>query len=133
MRTDLVRPRCIARCVVGPLLVIAAGCSSGPVHAPVDGARARDTLRTVLESWKKGDRVDALQGADPPIYVIDQEWQEGNKLVDFRITADGDEKDAHLYCPVQLTVRSPAGKESKRDVTYIISTAPKLTVSRKIF
>ena len=133
MRADLVRRRCLGRCLVGALLVITAGCSSGPVHAPVDGAKARDTLRTALESWKRGERVDALQSADPPIYVIDQEWQEGSKLVDFRIAGDGDEMDAHLYCPVQLTVRSPTGKESKRDVTYIISTAPKLTVSRKIF
>jgi hypothetical protein len=110
-----------------------AGCSSGPVHAPVDAAKARETLREALDNWKKGDRIDALQSAEPPIYVIDTEWQEGNKLVDYRITGDGDEKDAHLYCPVQLIVRDKAGKESKRDVTYIISTAPKLTVSRKVF
>lgn len=133
MRTDLARARLMPPLTIAALVIVFAGCSSGPVHAPVEAAKARETLRTALESWKKGDRVDALQSADPPIYVIDQEWQEGNKLVDFRITGDGDEKDAHLYCPVQLTVRSPAGKESKRDVTYIISTAPKLTVSRKIF
>ena len=110
-----------------------AGCSSGPVHTPVDAAKARETLREALESWRKGDAVDALQKIEPPIYVIDAEWQAGSKLVEFKITGDGDEKDAHLYCPVQLTVRSAGGKESKRDVTYIISTAPKLTVSRKVF
>jgi hypothetical protein len=32
-----------------------------------------------------------------------------------------------------LTVRDTAGKVSKRNVTFIISTAPKLTVSRKLF
>jgi hypothetical protein len=99
----------------------------------VDPAKARETLRTALESWKKGDRIDALQSADPPIYVIDVEWQEGSKLVDYQITGDGDEKDAHLYCPVRLTVREKSGGQAKRDVTYIISTAPKLTVSRKLF
>ena len=110
-----------------------AGCSSGPVHAPVDSSKARDTLRTALDSWKQGDKVDALQNANPPIYVIDTEWQSGSKLMDYQVVGNGDEKDAHLLCPVQLTVRDPAGKTSKRDVTYIISTAPKLTVSRKVF
>jgi hypothetical protein len=119
--------------MTGMLLMISAGCSSGPVHAPVDAAKARETLGTALESWKKGDRVDALQSADPPIYVIDVEWQEGSKLVDYNIAGDGDEKDAHLFCPVNLTVRDTAGKVNKRNVTYIISTAPKLTVSRKLF
>jgi len=117
----------------GVAMMAATGCSLGPVHAPVDAAKARETLRTTLESWKKGEPADALQQASPPIYVIDAEWQEGNKLVDYKIAGDGDEKDAHLFCPVNLTIRDSAGKVSKRDVTYIISTAPKLTVSRKYF
>jgi len=103
------------------------------VHAPVDAEKARETLRTALDSWKKGDAVDTLQSANPPIYVIDTEWQGGAKLVEYQLASNGDEKDAHLFCPVQLTVREPGGRVSKRDVTYIISTAPKLTVSRKLF
>ena len=90
-------------------------------------------MRAALESWKKGDAVDALQSANPAIYVIDTEWQGGSKLVEYQISSNGEEKDAHLYCPVQLTVRDQNGRIGKRDVTYIISTAPKLTVSRKVF
>jgi hypothetical protein len=30
-------------------------------------------------------------------------------------------------------VRTPGGKEVQREVTYIISTAPNVTVSRKVF
>jgi hypothetical protein len=48
--------------------------------------------------------------------------------------SDGEEKDAHLFCPVRLTLLDPSGEETKRGVvTYIISTAPNLTVSRKVF
>jgi hypothetical protein len=124
------RPWSVATVLV---LAVIAGCSSGPVHAPVDAARARETLRAALESWKKGDKSDALQSASPPIYVIDSEWQAGAKLMDFQLVGDGEEKDAHLFCPVQLTLRDAGGKVVKRDVTYIISTAPNLTVSRKLF
>jgi hypothetical protein len=99
----------------------------------VNADKARETLRTALESWKKGEKVDALQGASPPIYVIDVEWQGGAGLKDYEIAGSGEEKDAHLYCPVKLTLREPGGKEVKRDVTYVISTAPNLTVSRKMF
>ena len=54
-------------------------------------------------------------------------------LKDYQVVGDGAEKDAHLMCPVKLTVRLPGGQEVQREVTYIISTAPNLTVSRKVF
>ncbi len=51
-----------------------------------------------------------------------------------KIVGPGEAKDAHLMCQVKLTVRAPGtGKETKKALTYIISTAPNLTVSRKVF
>jgi hypothetical protein len=117
---------------LGLLVVHGAGCSKSK-PAPVQADKARETLRAALDSWKKGEKADALQKASPPIYVIDTEWQSGAVLKDYQIVNDGEQKDAHLFCPVKLTVRMPGGKEEQRDVTYIISTAPNLTVSRKVF
>lgn len=117
----------------GLAVLSSSGCSRGFNNAPVDAAKARETLRTALESWKNGDKVDALQSASPPIYVIDTEWQGGAKLKDYQIVGDGEMKDAQLYCPVRLTVSGPSGQDVKREVTYMISTAPNLTVSRKVF
>jgi hypothetical protein len=121
---------CVSAALAGAL---ALGCSHGFNNAPVDPGKARETLRTALESWKNGDKVDALQSADPPIYVIDMEWGEGTQLKDYQVLSEGEEKDAHLFCPVKLTVRGPGGKEARTDVVYIISTAPNSTVSRKVF
>jgi hypothetical protein len=114
------------------MCLLGTGCSSGPRNAPVDAAKAREALRTALDSWKRGDKVDALQGATSPIYVIDTEWQSGVTLKDYKITGDGQEMDANLFCPVSITVRLPNGQETTRAVTYIISTAPNVTVSRKV-
>jgi hypothetical protein len=114
------------------LSLLGMGCS-GNENAPVVASKAREALRTALESWKKGDKVDELQNASPPIYVVDQEWKDGAKLQDYQVTGDGEEKDAHLFAPVKLTVRLPNGREVRRNVTYIISTAPNITVSRKVF
>ncbi len=77
--------------------------------------------------------MDALQAASPPVYVIDPEWQAGAVLADYRVIGDGQEMDANLFCQVALTVRSGPGKEASREVTYIVSTAPNLTVARKLF
>jgi hypothetical protein len=115
-------------------LMIVSGCSKGFDNAPVDTALARETLQKAMESWKKGDKVDALQSTSPPIYVIDMEWQGGSTLKDFEIVGSGEAKDAHLLCQVKLTTRAPGtGKETKKEQTYIVSTAPNLTVSRKVF
>jgi hypothetical protein len=133
MNTTRTGPRLrITWVIFAGLGLLGSGCSTGPRNAPVDAAKARETLRTTLDSWKRGDKVDALQSASPPIYVIDMEWQSGAVLKDYQITGEGREMDAQLFCPVTLTVRTPNGQEAKREVTYIISTAPNLTVSRKV-
>lgn len=109
-----------------------AGCS-GPVNTPVDAAKARDALRAALDSWKRGDKIEQMQSASPPVYVIDPEWQAGAVLKEYKLVNDGTELDANLHCPVRITVKPAGGAESTREVTYIISTAPNLTVSRKVF
>lgn len=115
--------------------LIAAGCSGGggPRNAPVDEAKARDTLRSALDSWKRGEKVEQLQSASPPIYVIDPDWQSGAVLRDYQLVGEGTAMDANLSCPVRITVRVPGRGETTREVTFIVSTAPNLTVSRKVF
>jgi hypothetical protein len=115
------------------LLVIGSGCGPEIQNAPVDADKARATLRTALESWKKGEPATALQNLSPPIYIIDQEWQAGAKLISYEMIGDGEEKDANLFCKVKLTTRTSAGKEVQQEVTFVVSTAPNLTVTRKIF
>ncbi len=118
--------------VLAAVVLIALGCrGSGP--APVDAPAARDALKAALDGWKRGEKPDALQKTSPAIYVIDQEWQDGAVLRDYRLVGDGEEKDAHLYCRVSLTVRSPGSAEVTREVTYIVSTSPNRTVTRKVF
>jgi len=118
--------------LVGAGIAIAQGCSQ-PKNAPVDPPKARQTLVTALDNWKSGAQVDALQRSSPPIYVVDSEWKSGAKLKDYRLINEGQKMDANLFCPVELTVVLPDGKEMVREVTYMISTAPNLTVSRKLF
>lgn len=111
---------------------LAAGCSAGPHDVPVDKARAHEALKTALESWKKGEAIDGLKSASPPIVVQDFDWMAGQKLVDYRITGEGQDDDSNLRIPVSLTLRDAKGGEAKKDVRYIVGTSPALTVFRDV-
>ena len=114
--------------IAGPLL---SGCSEEQGRAaPVDPSLARDALNTALESWKKGEAIDALKSGSPPIVAQDFDWMAGSKLVEYQLLGDGTPEDANLRARVQLTVRDPQGRTSTKAVTYVVGTDPKLTVFR---
>ena len=105
------------------------GCSvAGHV---VDPERARETLKTALESWKKGDTIESLRAASPPIVAQDFDWMAGNRLVGYEVTGDGKDDDANLRIPVKLTLKTAQGKEVKKSVSYVVGTSPALTVFRE--
>jgi hypothetical protein len=108
------------------------GCSTSQRAAPVDAERARDTLKIVLEGWKKGDLPSALKDAAPSITVQDMDWLAGARLVDYQLAGDGKKVEANLYVPVKLTLRTPQGKEVKKSVSYVVGTSPILTVFRAL-
>jgi hypothetical protein len=60
-------------------------------------------------------------------------WKAGVKLKDYQVVSGGEEKDAHLFCPVKLALLDADGREGIKEVIYIISTAPNLVVARKVF
>ncbi|MCS6977779.1 MAG: hypothetical protein NZM31_12345 [Gemmatales bacterium] len=117
------------------LIVIASiGCTKGPQRAdPVDPDKARNTLRVVLDAWKKGEKASALQQRQPPIVVQDMDWETGFQLMDYQVLGPDRAEDANLFCPVKLVLRGPDGEISTKEVTYIVGTSPRLTVFRSLY
>jgi hypothetical protein len=113
---------------LGPLL---SGCSGPGRAAPVDPARAREALRTTLESWKKGESIDSLKGGASSIVAQDFDWMAGHRLVAYEVTGDGKDDDANLRIPVRLTLRTAQGKEVRKSVSYVVGTSPAVTVFRE--
>lgn len=108
------------------------GCSGGGGSAaPVDPSRAREALNTALESWRKGDKIDALKTGSPPIVVQDFDWMAGHPLVAFEVMGDGKDDDANLRIPVKLTLRTTQGKVVDKSVSYVVGTSPAITVFRE--
>jgi hypothetical protein len=140
MRPDNATPACgceVRRDVMARLFALATtgalfeGCSGGSGRAaPVNPGRAREALKTALESWKKGEKPDALKSASPSIVVQDFDWMAGRTLVQYEVTGEGKDDDANLRIPVTLTIRTAQGKEVRKDVSYVVGTSPSLTVFR---
>lgn len=119
-----------------PAVLVWAGASGcGPrerVAGPVDAKAGRDSLRTVLESWKRSESPDQFRQANPSITAQDLDWRAGYKLLDYEIVGEGTVDNSVLRCPVKLKLRDPQGRELTRQVTYMIGTDPSITVFREM-
>lgn len=124
------------RSAIGTLIcgLLLAGCGSGAYQsAPVNGEKARETLAAALEGWKSGETIEDLKDGSPSIVVQDFDWSNGIKLVDYQVVDEGDEVDANLVAKVKLSLESKEGAKSEKTVTYVVGTAPVLTVFRDMF
>ncbi len=124
------------RSLIGTALcmLVLAGCSSGPYEsAPVNPEIARETLNAALESWKEGAAIEALKEESPSIVVQDFDWSAGMKLLDYEVLDDGKPESANLVARVKLSLEDKEGAKSEKTVTYVVGTAPVLTVFRDMF
>ena len=64
--------------------------------------------------------------------VQDMDWLAGAKLISYQVKDDGKEYGPNLNIPVELTLRTPQGKESKKSVNYVVGTSPIVTVFRAL-
>ena len=109
-----------------------AGCG-GPRNQPVKVDLAKATLNQVLEHWKSGGNMDDLRKRSPEIVVQEAQWTNGAKLQEFQLIGDGRAEDASWFCEVQLTLKpADGGEPTQKSVTYVVGTAPVLTVFRAI-
>ena len=114
------------------LLSTLVGCAQR--RAPdVDPDLARATLTEVLETWKRGGTISELRQRTPEIVVQEALWSQGRQLEHYELLGEGREEDANLFCEVELTLVDAAGDPpQKKTVTYVVGTAPVLTVFRAI-
>ena len=120
----------VLMCAVACLTL--SGCG-GPRNQPVKVDLAKATLNQVLEHWKSGGNMEDLRKRSPEIVVQEAQWANGAKLQEFQVIGDGRAVDASWYCEVELTLISADGGEpKKKNVTYVVGTAPVLTVFHAI-
>lgn len=106
---------------------LGGGCNSAT--SPVKIELAQQTLSSTLDSWKAGKSPDDLS---PKVIVQDFDWSGGVRLLDYEITNDQKPLNSNLYVKVALRMGNLNGQETRKTVTYVVSTTPGLTVFRDI-
>jgi hypothetical protein len=99
---------------------------------PVNVSQAREALQKILQCWKDGHPPDEMQKASPPVFVQDFDWLAGRQLASFEIAPDHRTDDVNLHCAVRLRIKSVGGDEVQKDVTYVVTTSPVVTVFREV-
>jgi hypothetical protein len=105
----------------------AAGCSGPP--RPADPSQAREALRAALDAWKRGEAPEALAQGRPPVYVHDDDWQAGRRLLDYELSGD-EPFGGELRCRATLSLDGGGGPATKAAV-YGVGVGPTLTITRE--
>jgi hypothetical protein len=110
-------------------LLLAAGCGQS-LQTPAEPTQARETLRSVLDAWQRGDALDSLRSASPPIQVNDPDWAAGYRLTRYQLAPEGERAGLDIRFPAVLTLQRPNGKTLRKSAAYMVGTSPALTVVR---
>jgi hypothetical protein len=106
------------------------GCG-GSAAGPVDEATARTVLRQTLDAWVGGKQAAELRTQTPEIIVVDQQWTDGAKLVDYEIVGTGSFDGTTLRAPANLTVIEPPSRTAKKQpANFTVGLQPVVTVVR---
>src|SRR5262249_44144885 len=100
-----------------------SGCSGSSQAHAVDPPRAREALKTALDSWKNGAEPRSLASSPTPMTVQDFDWDTGAKLIDYQIVDDGKAYDANLRVRVKLVLSTSGmgkGKPAEKTVWYLV-------------
>jgi hypothetical protein len=113
-------------------LFLVTGCSNRRLE-PVDPDLARQSLVEALDIWQHGGLITEMRVHTPEIVVQEAAWSDGASLVQYRLLDDGRVEDANMFFEVELTLlKSGMDKPINKTVTYVVGTAPVITVFRAI-
>lgn len=101
------------------------GCGDAAKVYPVDADGARAALEDAMQAWVDGKKPADLQ---PHMYVTDQDWVAGKKLVSFKILDEEVIEGSNVNLRVQRKL-SPEDPTIDPTVKYIITTSPAITIT----
>jgi hypothetical protein len=111
------------RLAVFSLGFLLLGCSSP--ETPSETTAAQTLLTECLEAWKSGASIESMRQEQPPVYVVDDQWQNGKLLTHYDVLDDVGVIGQTTRFDVELVV---AGRRDR--VQYAVTTIPAYTMSR---
>jgi phage-related protein len=114
---------------VAAVVGLLSGCGSG--GQVMDDESVRATLTRTLDAWVAGTPARDLEQAEPSVIVVDHQWSEGARLVDYDMVGAGSFDGQTLRAQVELQLLRPRERAAvKTKAEYIVGTHPVITVVR---
>ena len=104
------------------------GCGGGSLPERADPERARQALKTALETWQKGESTEALAKGSPPIYFNDPKIQRGMRLASYEVEDPHDFFGQSVRISVKATFARDEGESKERKLTYLIDTGAAVVI-----
>ena len=108
--------------------IIGCASKSAPV-SDVDSATA--LINATFNEWKAGSSLDDQRKKEPPVYVAEELWLNGTQLSDFKITEPAQLFGTNVRIGVRVTTIDQFGSKLNRDLKYLVTTTPALTIARE--
>ena len=108
-------------------LVLGSGCGqSARTSDPDEGRKA---LQSMLDAWKTGAKPDSFAQQNPALHASDGDWKSGLVLQSYRAD-EGRLVGSDINYSVELELKNPRGKVTKKNAVYAVTTHPQLLVLR---
>lgn len=111
--------------------VAATGCSGPkPLAMATTAEEAGAAIRTAFDAWKAGKTPADLRAQAPPVYLTDDDFNKGRKLVDYKIEGRPVPVGTGMRFVVVFTV-SDGTKTTTRRHAYRVVTDPNVSISKE--
>lgn len=105
----------------GILILAFSGCGDGGVQQSLDAAA--QSVRTSLDTWKRGEKAGTPIAGPVAIEFFDDHWQRSARLVEYEVIKTYMETDATPRCVVRLVVQYGTKPPEEVQVTYQLTSS----------
>ena len=113
------------------LTIAVAGCAGNSTAEPSDVSEAVALVQQSLGRWQADETPGDLREYDPPIYVADDDWYQGSQLRRYSIVGTGEKHGTNVRVTVDLEISDAAGRVHQKNIQYLVTTVPALTIARE--
>jgi hypothetical protein len=107
------------------ILLVVPSCGGPNMNPAAD--RARGALEASLKAWREGKKPGNIEGTDPPVHAVDNDWTNGRKLISYEILREQPSESDKRFV-VKLTYAAPA---AEMETVYVVVGASPIAVFRE--
>ena len=115
----------------GGWIALLAGCTGQPAVTVSDPEAAVKLVDESFQVWKAGRSPDELRQRVPPVYVAEDLWRQGFQLTDYSIDGSGEMFGTNVRVRVTLKGNGLRGEPINRQMKYLVTTTPAMTIARE--